>query len=69
MAAALDRLWSTPVYKIWVDAICINQDDVGERNTQVMRIRDIFSQSSVVTIWLGEDEISGTGLNSWVENS
>ena len=34
-----------------------------------MRIRDIFSQSFVVTIWLGEDEMSGTDLNSWVENS
>jgi hypothetical protein len=69
LAAALDRLQSTHGYKIWVDAVCINQDDVDERNVQIMRIRDIFSQSSVVTIWLGEDEMSDIGLNSWVENS
>jgi hypothetical protein len=50
LAAALDRLRSTHVYKIWVDAICINQDDVNERNSQVMRIRDFFSQSLAVTI-------------------
>ena len=32
LAAALDRLRSTHrVYKIWVDAVCINQDDVNER--------------------------------------
>ena len=55
--------------KIWVDAICINQDDVNERNAQVIRIREIYSQSLAVTIWLGEDEMSNMGLNSWVENS
>ena len=27
----------------WNDIVCINQDDVDERNAQVMRIRDIFS--------------------------
>ena len=51
------------------DVLCINQDDVDERNAQVMRIRDIFSQSVAVTIWLREDEMSGTGLDSWVETS
>ncbi len=64
LAAALDRLRSTYVYKIWVDAIRINQDDVDERIAQVMRIRYIFSQSFAVTIWLREDEMSSTGLNS-----
>jgi hypothetical protein len=69
LAAALDCLRSNPMCKIWIDAVCINQDDVDERNAQVMRIRQIFSQSMAVTIWLGEDEMSGTGLDSWVETS
>ena len=34
-----------------------------------MRIREIYSQSPAVTIWLGEDEMSDMGLNSWVESS
>jgi hypothetical protein len=34
-----------------------------------MRIREIYSQSLTVMIWLGEDEISNMGLNSWVESS
>jgi len=69
LAAALNCLRSNPLCKIWVDAICINQDDVDERNVQVMRIRDIYSQSLATTIWLGDDEMSNMGLNSWVENS
>jgi hypothetical protein len=43
---------------------CIDQDDVGKRNAQVMRIREIYSQSLAVTTWLGEDEMSNMGLDS-----
>jgi hypothetical protein len=50
LAAALGSLRSNPMCKIWVDAICINQDDVNERNAQVMWIREIYSQSLAVTI-------------------
>jgi hypothetical protein len=42
---------------------------IDERNAQVVRIREIYSQSLALTIWLGEDEMSNMGLNSWVENS
>ncbi|KAI8623900.1 heterokaryon incompatibility protein-domain-containing protein [Xylariaceae sp. FL1651] len=69
LAAALDCLRSSLVDKVWIDAVCINQDDIDERNAQVLRIRDIFSQSLAVTIWLGEDEMNGKGLDSWVETS
>jgi hypothetical protein len=69
LAAALDCLRSSHVDKVWIDAVCINQDNIDERNAQVLRIRDIFSQSLAVTIWLGEDEMGGTGLDSWVETS
>ncbi|KAI5917082.1 HET-domain-containing protein [Camillea tinctor] len=38
---------------IWVDAICINQQDIEERSRQVPRIADIYAQSIQVIIWLG----------------
>jgi hypothetical protein len=28
---------------IWIDAVCINQNDVEERNVQVKRMRDIYN--------------------------
>lgn len=40
--------------KLWVDAICINQNDVPERNQQVSKMRDIYSMASSVIVWLGE---------------
>ena len=38
----------------WIDAICINQVDVQERNDQVRSMADIFSKSSRMLIWLGD---------------
>lgn len=38
---------------LWIDAICINQTDVGERNHQVGQMRDIYSRASLTIAWLG----------------
>ncbi|KAF2027854.1 hypothetical protein EK21DRAFT_11979, partial [Setomelanomma holmii] len=34
--------------RLWIDAICINQDDVGERNHQVAQIRSIYTVANRV---------------------
>ena len=54
--AALQHLRSEnePLY-IWIDQICINQQDQEERSQQVMLMHDIFSKSVQVLIWLGKD--------------
>jgi hypothetical protein len=39
---------------IWVDALCINQSDPGERSHQVGQMRSIYGQAWHVLIWLGE---------------
>ncbi|KAI1337548.1 heterokaryon incompatibility protein-domain-containing protein [Xylariaceae sp. FL0016] len=38
---------------VWVDAICIKQDDLDERSNQVSFMRDIYSYAQMVLIWLG----------------
>ena len=38
---------------LWIDAICINQQNNNERNRQVMRMPDIYRSASQVMIWLG----------------
>jgi hypothetical protein len=40
----------------WVDAICIDQRNVSEKNLQVAKMADIFSASTTVLIWLGAGE-------------
>lgn len=41
---------------IWADALCINQEDILERNQQVKIMSDIYSKAAVVIVWLGLDE-------------
>ncbi|KAH7370153.1 heterokaryon incompatibility protein-domain-containing protein [Rhexocercosporidium sp. MPI-PUGE-AT-0058] len=43
---------------IWVDALCINQEDVDERSSQIKLMRDIYTQTWRVVVWLGEDSDS-----------
>ncbi|CAO2652387.1 Nn.00g006700.m01.CDS01, partial [Neocucurbitaria sp. VM-36] len=38
---------------LWIDAICINQSDIYERNQQVERMAPIYSCAQNVVIWLG----------------
>ncbi|KAJ8133054.1 hypothetical protein O1611_g570 [Lasiodiplodia mahajangana] len=46
-----------PLYPIqlWVDAICINQQDEVEKSRQVRRMRSIFTKAKKVAVWLGQD--------------
>ncbi|CAG2007712.1 unnamed protein product [Fusarium graminearum] len=39
---------------LWIDAICINQDDSTERGQQVQLMRNIYAQATQVIAWLGE---------------
>ena len=41
---------------IWVDQICINQQDDLERGHQVSIMKNIFNQAKEVIVWLGEED-------------
>lgn len=41
---------------VWIDALCINQDDLDERSQQVALKKDIYKNASRVMVWLGEDD-------------
>ncbi|PQE21359.1 Heterokaryon incompatibility 6 OR allele protein [Rutstroemia sp. NJR-2017a BBW] len=50
--------------RLWVDAVCINQNDVKERNEQVAMMGEVYVHAKPVVIFLGEayedsDEVLG----------
>lgn len=57
LAAAMRRLRSSAqsVY-LWIDQICINQEDTGEKEVQVPLMGVIYKQATNTLIWLGEDD-------------
>ncbi|KAG8666677.1 hypothetical protein FPOAC2_11792 [Fusarium poae] len=40
---------------LWVDAICINQEDMIEKGQQVRMMKTIYSIAHRVVVWLGDD--------------
>lgn len=41
---------------MWVDAICINQEDPLERTSQVNLMATIYHSADTVVVWLGEED-------------
>ncbi|KAF2109649.1 heterokaryon incompatibility protein-domain-containing protein [Lophiotrema nucula] len=65
--AALHRLRCPNTSRtIWIDAICINQSDVEERNHQVQIMRKIFLLASEVLVFL-DDYKEGTDVYCYQE--
>lgn len=64
--SALQHLRSTQSPRtLWVDSICINQDDIGERSHQVLLMHDIFKRADRVISWIGPAAIdSELGLQA-----
>jgi hypothetical protein len=46
---------------LWVDAVCIDQSNTPERNSQVSNIPQTYSEASAVLIWLGTDSLQNDG--------
>ncbi|KAJ2896259.1 hypothetical protein MKZ38_005713 [Zalerion maritima] len=45
---------------LWIDAICINQEDDDEKNHQVQMMARIYTRAEQVCVWLGEDDRDST---------
>ena len=59
--------------RLWVDALCIDQSAISERNSQVSHMRTIYQNARKVIIWLGEEfkgvDIAVQSLSEMANNS
>ncbi|MCJ1383200.1 hypothetical protein MMC17_006313 [Xylographa soralifera] len=56
LTAAIYRLRLTSVDRcLWIDQLCINQDNLQERSKQVNMMRLIYKSAETVLVWLGPD--------------
>ncbi|KAL8712369.1 MAG: hypothetical protein Q9225_006954 [Loekoesia sp. 1 TL-2023] len=61
LCTALKYLRSTSTsLTLWIDAICIDQHNIKERNIQVARMADIYTLAAKVLIWLGPEADGST---------
>ncbi len=52
---------------LWVDAICINQNDLDEKAYQVSMMKEIFQNASQVCVWLGTGDESSRKAMQFIE--
>lgn len=52
------QCWSdaTSGMNIWIDSICINQEDTSEKTAQIPLMKDIYTKASRVLVWLGDGD-------------
>ena len=48
---------------LWVDAICIDQDNIAEKSMQVQNMTKIYRSASSVLIWLGQGDDLGPAFS------
>lgn len=53
-----------PVSSLWIDALCINQDNMQEKNQQVQQMGEIYEKAQFVVSWLGDNHEVGLFLKS-----
>ncbi|RII19112.1 hypothetical protein CUC08_Gglean001775 [Alternaria sp. MG1] len=59
------RVRDKPI-RIWIDAVCINQQDDVERSIQVAMMADVYARAEKVLVWLG----NGTGASTfWISQN
>ncbi|KAN0112752.1 HET domain containing protein [Hyaloscypha variabilis] len=65
LAAAMRQLKVCPRikqgFKLWIDMICINQENTQEREIQVRKMKEIYASAWHVVVWLGV-EAEGSDL-------
>ncbi|UZP40249.1 hypothetical protein NXS19_008065 [Fusarium pseudograminearum] len=52
---------------LWIDALCIDQDDEVEKTEQVQQMHQIYSQASSVITWLGPASATSDAAMLWIE--
>lgn len=50
----LDIIRTQPMTFYWIDALCIDQHNISERNHQIKQMGHIFSRAFLVYSWLGK---------------
>lgn len=50
---------------LWIDTLCINQDDHVERSSQVRNMRSVYEKATKTLVWLGRADES-TDLAFWL---
>jgi hypothetical protein len=58
---------TVPTDYMWIDAICINQEDIAERNMHVVKMGAVYRKAKNVIVWLGPTQDNSALAISFIE--
>jgi hypothetical protein len=58
---------TVPTDYMWIDAICINQEDIAERNMHVVKMGAVYRKAKNVIVWLGPAQDNSALAISFIE--
>lgn len=58
LESAIRHLRSSTPRTFWIDAICVNQSNIPERNSQVQLMAKIYQRTTGTIIWLGPSTVN-----------
>jgi len=61
--------YANPARTFWIDALCIDQDSIHEKNHQVAQMGSIYAKSIEVISWLGFNQSIGRAFTFGLEMS
>ncbi|KAM0546019.1 hypothetical protein ACHAPJ_011033 [Fusarium lateritium] len=50
------QVLDTSKFRLWADAVCINQNDLAERSSQVRIMADLYSSAEMVLAWVSSND-------------
>ncbi|KAI1391136.1 HET-domain-containing protein [Hypoxylon trugodes] len=65
---AIEELRNSGVLRVWIDFICMNQDNTDEKNYQVPMMSSIYGRAQCVFVWLGEEGDNSTLAIQFMKN-
>jgi hypothetical protein len=66
LLAALKALRGHHPRLLWIDAICINQEELVEKGSQIPLMTDIYRSAKQVLVWLGEETEAARMAFDWI---
>lgn len=58
LASMSRKLKAGDAIQLWIDALCIDQENLTEKSAQIELMADVYSKAEQVIIWLGSSEDS-----------
>jgi hypothetical protein len=68
LGSALRQLLRHGCTRIWIDALCIDQQNGAERSAQILRMEAIYKKAHTVAVWLGLESDGSLNVMRFADN-